>query len=188
VKHTSREPNSPAGVPFWMWGAAAALLLFTLYTSWETVQLNKTIQETSALAQAEIAKRRELQEKFAVARRAAIILTDPHSVKISMPASSKDMPNLEATWHAKMGIVVAGQNVPMPVGNRTLQLWLIPKASGGKPLPSMMLRPDADGKFMLLVANPPDNMESTKALAITEEPAGGSQVPTTKPIWVGALS
>jgi len=49
------------------------------------------------------------------------------------------------------------------------------------------LRPDADGKFVLLVANPPDAMEATKALAITEEPAGGSQAPTTKPIWLGAI-
>jgi anti-sigma-K factor RskA len=67
-------------------------------------------------------------------------------------------------------------------------LWLIPKTPGAKPMPSMMVRPDADGKFMLLVANPPGAMESTKALAITEEPAGGSSAPTTKPIWVGAIS
>jgi len=50
------------------------------------------------------------------------------------------------------------------------------------------VRPDAHGEFMLLVENPPDDMKSTKALAITEEPEGGSQAPTTKPIWVGAIS
>ena len=188
MKHNSRSPNAPASVPFWMWGAVAALLIFTLYISWETIRLNKTIQDTNTHAQTEIAKRHELEETFALAQREAIILTDPRSVKIPMPAASKDTPKLEALWHAKMGIVVAGQNVPMPAGNRTLQLWLIPKTRGGKPIPSMMLRPDADGKFMLLVANPPDNMESTKALAITEEPAGGSQAPTTRPIWVGATS
>lgn len=177
----ARPVKSSSSVPFWMWGAVAALLIFTLYTSWETIQLKKTIEQTNAQASAEIAKRHELE-------REAMILTDPRSVKIPMAADNKDVPKLEAMWHEKMGIVVAGRNVPMPSGNRTLQLWLIPKTPGGKPIPSMMVRPDADGKFMLLVSNPPDAMESTKALAITEEPAGGSQAPTTKPIWVGEIS
>lgn len=184
----ARPAKASSSVPFWMWGAIAALLIFTLYTSWETIQLNRQIAHTNAQATAEIARRNELEEKFALAQREAIILTDPRSVKIPMPAGSKDMPKLDAMWHAKLGIVVAGRNVPMPSGNRTLQLWLIPKTPGAKPMPSMMVRPDAEGKFMLLVANPPDAMESTKALAITEEPAGGSSAPTTKPIWIGSIS
>jgi anti-sigma-K factor RskA len=67
-------------------------------------------------------------------------------------------------------------------------LWLIPKAPGAKPEPSLTVRPDADGKFELLVANPPDSSGGTKALAITEEPEGGSPQPTTTPIWVGAVA
>jgi anti-sigma-K factor RskA len=81
-----------------------------------------------------------------------------------------------------------GQNVPAPSGNRILQLWLIPKTPGGKPIPSLTLRPGAAGKFDLLVRNPPELMEQTKALAITEEPEGGSQAPTTPVRWVGAIS
>ena len=184
---TSPPSKSPTSVPLWMWGAVAALLIFTLYTSWETVQLNKTIQETNAQAEAEIAKHQELQEKFALARRESIILTDPCSVKIPLDTENKGLPKMKAAWHAKLGIVVSGLNVPAPAGTRTLQLWLIPKTPGRKPIPSLILRPDANGKFVLLVANPPDAMEATKALAITEEPAGGSQAPTTKPIWVGAI-
>lgn len=184
----SRPTKSPASIPFWMWGAVAALLLFTIYTSWETVQLKKRIAESNAQTEAVIARHNQLQEQFAMAQRQAIILTDPRSVKIPLATENKNFPKLEAMWHAKLGIVVAGQSVPMPQGNRTLQLWLIPKASGGKPIPSLTLRPDADGKFLLLVANPPDAREATKALAITEEPAGGSPQPTTKPVWLGAIS
>jgi len=184
----AKSAKPAATISFWMWGAVAALLLFTLYTSWETIQVRKTIDATNEQIRIEIAKRHELEENFALAQRQAAILTDPHSVKIPMPTDSKGMPKLEAMWHAKLGLVVAGQNLPIPSGNRTLQLWLIPKTPGAKPIPSMTLRPDAGGKFMLLVANPPDSMEVTKALAITEEPAGGSPQPTTKPIWVGAIS
>ncbi len=185
---SAKTVNSSSAVPFWMWGAVAALLLFTVYQTWETIQVKKTIEATNEQAQREIAKRQELEEKFAIAQREAIILTDPRSVKIPLGTENKEMPKLEAVWHAKLGIVVSGLNVPVPSGTRTLQLWLIPKAKDGKPIPSLTLRPDTDGKFVLLVANPPDALDATKALAITEEPNGGSQAPTTKPIWVGGIS
>ena len=76
----------------------------------------------------------------------------------------------------------------MPPSNRTLQLWLIPKTPGAKPMPSMMWRPDANGNFMLMVANPPESMRDVKALAVTEEPAGGSPQPTSAPMWLGSVS
>jgi len=168
VKHSlqtahTETPTSPpskpsTGVPFWMWGGIAALLIFTLYTSWETVELNKTIQETNAQAEAEIAKHQELQEKFALAQREAIILTDRRSVEIPFVTENKELPKMKAVWHAKPGIVVSGLNVPAPSGARTLQLWLIPKASLSKPIPSLTLRPDAEGKFAPVVANPPPTL------------------------------
>jgi anti-sigma-K factor RskA len=52
----------------------------------------------------------------------------------------------------------------------------------------MTFWPDADGKFVLMVANPPDAMSDTQALAITEEPVGGSPQPTGTPMWVGGVS
>jgi hypothetical protein len=171
-----------------MWAAVAAALLFTGYTSWQTAKLKDGIARTNQQAQASIAKREELQKQFDAARREAIILTDTSSVKIAMKAENRSLPKLEAVWHASMGIVILGENVPIPPKDRTLQLWLVPKTHGAKPMPSMMVRPDAGGKFMLFVENPPSSMESTKALAITEEPEGGSQTPTTKLIWVGAIS
>jgi len=184
----TKSNKSSSAIPFWMWGAVAALLFFAVYQTWELSRVRITIGKINQETLTEIAKQQELQRQYEAAHREAIILTDPDSVKIPMTTDDKSMPKLGAMWHAKMGIVVLGQNIPMPQGNRTLQLWLIPKAQGARPMPSMMVRPDAGGKFMLLVENPPVAMESTKALAITEEPEGGSQAPTTKPIWVGAIS
>lgn len=184
----SLPQKSFASVPFWMWGAVAALLIFAGYISWETIQITKSIKATNAQATAEITRHHELEEKLGLARRQAVIMTDPRSVKIPLAADDKNMPKLEAFWHPKLGIVVSAQNIPAPSGTRTLQLWLIPKAPGSKPLPSLTLRPDADGKFVLLVADPPFALDATKALAITEEPAGGSPQPAAKPIWLGAVN
>jgi Anti-sigma-K factor rskA, C-terminal len=186
--HATRSAKASSAIPFWMWSVIFALLIFTLYTSWEAIHLNKQIAETSAQANEEIAKQNQLKESFALAQREATILTDPHSVKILLASEDKNLPLLKVMWHPKLGIVVSGHGVPLPQANRTFQLWLIPKIHGAKPIPSLTWRPDAEGNFMLLVADPPSSIKATKALAITEEPIGGSQAPTTKPLWVGAIS
>ena len=175
-------------VPAWLWAGVAALLLFSLYSAWNMQRLQREVQSANERAAALIRERLDLEAQRAAAEREATILVDPASVKIPLASSDPSAPKLEATWHAKLGIVLTGQKVPAPSRNRVLQLWLIPKAPGGKPIPSLTVRPDADGKFTLLVANPPDLMEGTAALAITEEPPGGSPQPTTTPRWVGGLT
>jgi anti-sigma-K factor RskA len=179
-------------IPFWIWGAAAAALLFALYNAHEARSLQERIHHMNVTLSQQAQLQQESAQQLAIARREAAILIDPKSLKIAMPAAklsgTNDFPVLRATWSRDLGLLVTGQKIPVPPANRTLQLWLIPKAQGGKPLPSVTLRPDATGKFELLVTKPPDAPTSTKALAITEEPAGGSSQPTTPPIWVGAVT
>ena len=175
-------------IPFWMWAGVAALFLFSVYSTWNSQRLEREIQAANQRVAAILQERRELDAQLQLAKRAAIIVTDPASLKIALASQNPRSPALEAKWHSQLGIVLTGQKIPVPSGNRVLQLWLIPKAQGGKPIPSLTLRPDADGKFVLLVANPPELMAATKALAITEEPEGGSAQPTTTPRWVGGVS
>jgi hypothetical protein len=175
-------------IPLWMWAGIAALLLVTLYSGWEALDLQKQVRDINERATAELRNREQIEQALADAKREAVILTDPASVTLKLASSDRQTPQLEAKWHAKLGIVLTGQKIPVPSGNRVLQLWLIPKTPGGKPIPSLMIRPDANGKFEMLVPNPPELMADTKALAITEEPEGGSPQPTTTPKWVGGVS
>jgi anti-sigma-K factor RskA len=189
VRAEAQQASRPAAptrtaIPIWMWAAVAALLLFSVYSTWNAEHLREEIRATTERAAAIQQQRRDLETQLENAKREAVILTDPASVKIIDPKH----PGMEATWHSKLGIVLTGLKVPAPAGNRVYQLWLIPKAPGGKPIPSLVVRPDEEGKIILLVANPPDAMEATKALAITEEPEGGSQAPTTTPSWVGGIT
>src|SRR5260221_5098426 len=187
AKSSALAPAKSA-VPFWMWAAVAAALLFAFYNVYEARQLQEKIRVTQAALAEQTHRQQEVAQELALAHREALILTDPRSVKIPMPAGNKDLPVLQATWHQELGIVVSGWKLPAPSSNRTLQLWLIPKAPGGRPVRSLTLCPDAEGKFDLLVANPPDSQSGTRALAITEEPEGGSPQPTTTPIWVGTVA
>jgi len=172
--------QSKTGVPYWMWIGVATLFLVALYSAWDA---HRSKQEVRA-AHGQIA---DVDAQLAVARRENAILADPTSLRVALSPQNSFGPQLEVTWHSQYGMVLAGQNVPVPTGNRVLQLWLIPNAPGGKPIPSLTLRPNANGEFVLLISHPPKVAAETKALAITEEPPGGSTQPTTTPRWVGRV-
>ena len=180
-----------AATPFWLWAAVAALVLLTVYSSWQAHNLQVQITQMNEQARAETQKREGLEQELAASQQEArmrAIVTNPESTRIMLMPSQKDMPTLEAKWHSELGLVVTGYQVPKLSGNRVLQLWLIPKDKGAKPMPSITFWPERNGKFAKLVADPPESMPDVKALAITEEPAGGSAQPTSTPIWVGTVS
>jgi anti-sigma-K factor RskA len=176
-----------SSVPMWLWAGVAALLLFSLYSTWETRKMQRIISDTNQQMTSSLKERKQLEDELTMAKHEAWILTDPSSKKIMIMPSDKSMPMVEAMWHPKMGIYVTAQQMPMPKNNKVLQLWLIPK-NGAKPMPSHVFWPDSNGKIGEMVANPPEDMAETKALAITEEPAGGSPQPTSTPMWVGGVS
>ena len=175
-------------VPMWLWAGVAALLLVSLYSTWDARKMQQDVAEMNQHAAAGLKERKQLEDELTMAKHEAMILTDPASHKIEIMPSDKDMPKVEAMWHSKLGIYLTAQKMPMPKNNKVLQLWLIPKTPGAKPMPSHVFWPDANGKIGEMVANPPDDMGDTKALAITEEPPGGSPQPTSTPLWVGGVS
>jgi len=180
-----------AAIPWWLWAGVAALLLFSVYSAWNEQHLRNAVANLQQQAEAQRAERQKLEQQFRAAKlqaHEAMIWSDPKSVKIKMPPKDPNMPQLEAMWHPEMGLVVRGWKVPSPGEKRVLQLWLIPKKAGGKPMPSVTFWPDADGTFTAMVENPPDALSDTQALAITEEPMGGSPQPTSAPMWVGGVS
>jgi hypothetical protein len=180
-------PAMKSAVPLWFWAGVAALFAFTVLEAWDARILREEMRTVNERATAELQKRQELQRELALVQREQNILTDPASVRIPLPAQNGALPQLEAAWHSELGIVVIGQKVMQPGEGRVLQLWLIPKAPGGKPVPSLAVRPEPGGSFRLMVSNPPAAMGDTGALAITEEPAGASAQPTTAPRWAGGI-
>ncbi len=177
-----------SAIPFWLWVGVAALLVFSVYSAWNMRRLQNEILQANNRAATLLQERQKTEQELAFAKREAMILMDPSSVKIALKGGDAQGPQLEAKWHSEWGVVVMGENIPMPSPHHVLQLWFIPKAPGKMPMPSMMVRPDANGKFVLLVSNPPESMDATKALAISEEPEGGSPWPTNPPRYSGGVS
>jgi anti-sigma-K factor RskA len=187
--HHSSIPQST--VPWWLWAGVAALLLFSAYSTWNERKLRNEIANLQKQTEAQQAERQKLEQQLTGAKtqaHEAMIWSDPKSKKIMLPPKDPKMEPLEAMWHPDMGLVVRGWNVPSPGEKRVLQLWLIPKKPGEKPMPLATFWPDKNGKFSAMVENPPDAMSDTQALAITEEPMGGSAQPTSTPMWWGGVT
>ena len=190
VRRTLPHEVRRAGIPLWLWAGVAALLLFSAYSAWNEKELRDTVANLEQQAAAQQAERQKLEHELTVTKlqaHEAMIWSDPRSKKIMLSSKDPKMPQLEAMWHPDMGLVVRGWKTPSPGEKRVLQLWLISKKSG-KPMPATTFWPDANGKFSAMVENPPDTMSDTQALAITSEPMGGSQQPTSAPMWVGGVS
>ncbi len=186
---------APSHIPYWLYAGIAALLLITFYTSWTAHQAKEEMRASNERLAAHLEEDRAatqekitaMEEKMAAMRRETAILTDPAATKITLIPQKIQAPQLVAMWQHQNGIVVTGQKVPMPSAHHVLQLWLIPKDPAAKPMPSMALRPDENGRLVMVIAHPPDP-SGIKALAITEEPEGGSPQPTSAIRWVGAMT
>lgn len=175
-------------IPFWMWAAVAALLFFSVYSTWSMHRMEVELRLANERAENLVAEGNQVRAQLAMTKKETMIMMDPASHKIALWGEHAHPETLEAKWHAEWGLCVEGDKVPMPAKNHVLQVWFIPKAQGAKPMPSMTVTPDASGKLMLLIPNPPEPMDNTKAIAITEEPMGGSGWPTTPILWSGNVT
>ena len=77
-------------------------------------------------------------------------------------------------------VVLIVEDIPSMPEDRTLQIWVI---EGETPAPSGLLEPAGN-----MAATPITNsLEGADAIAVTVEPAGGSEAPTTDPVLLKEL-
>jgi hypothetical protein len=169
---------------------AAVLLFVGLYITHRARQLRQELAQLETQFAAAHQDRREIQRSLNETRQTNLILNDPSSRRITLlplPASPpRAVPPLHAWWHPRLGLVVAGVNIPLPAANRELRVWLLTSDRGSAMLPAGTLHPHPDGALLLLyVENPPAAIEAIKSIVVTEEPAA-APAPSTAPLWSGS--
>jgi len=176
-------------IPAFGWAAVAAMLILSVYIAWQSRELNQQMQTLQADLRREASRNSDLQKEREQFEQTLAILSDPSAREFSLkPAGAAvGQPALvTAKWKEGAGIVLTAAKLPAPAPGRALQLWVVPKR--GDPIPAGVFRPDASGRGVLLsVEAAAHKMADAAALALTEEPAGGSPKPTTQPTWVAAL-
>ncbi len=164
-------------MPVWAWAVAAVLLAMTLFTTWQARHLEDQVARLRTQTE-------ELAAEADNYRRALKIISDPQTQAIALNATGP-VPPVHAYWSESLGLALAARDLPAPASGRTYQLWVVPK--DGAPISAGTFHPAASGELLLVSASPAE-MARAAALAISDEPFGGSPQPTTQPLWVGPLA
>ncbi len=184
---TSDESVGRFSIPMWAWAGAAAVILFFAVTLWQARQLQQqlaTTRDDYKRAQAE-KDRLELQRREM--ERILAVVASPATRQISLKGEGPSAPAVKAYWNEEQGVVLSAQKMPSLATGRTFQLWIVPKK--GNPISAGIFQPDAAGNLLQLTRVVGSiGVKNAAALAISEEPAGGSAQPTTKPAWVGPIT
>ena len=179
------ETPERAWIPAWAWVAAAALVLFAGYTTFQMRQFSREVAVLERQGAQEQQRSRALDSERERYLQALNIIGAAATRHLQLKPGKAAMPPVTAYWNPGMGLVLAADKMPdMPPG-RTLQLWVVPQQ--GAPISVGIFRPNAAGQ-VLMVMPPANAMLMAKALAISDEPAGGSPQPTSTPEWVGPVS
>jgi len=179
-----QAPPRRAVFPAWAWAAAAALALVTGYAVRQMQTLTTQLGDLRRQMKVAELQNRTLQDQLDLGRLVAAVMMSPASKQLKLMPANSTMPMVHAYLHPQMGVAITADLMPALPASRTLQLWSVPKK--GQPLSLAIFHPDGQGQvaFVAPVTMP---QEEIAALAVSEEPAGGSPQPTSTPTWSALL-
>lgn len=171
-------------VPPLYWGALAASLLLAAGLGWSLTGAKhdaEALRDIVANSESTLAqKQRELEEREATLNS----ILEPGVKLYQLSASGDPDPGVQLFWdqRRKTAIINGYRLKPVPNGQE-YQLWFI---KDGKPVPSVTFKPGPGGRATIERIPVPEG-GVLSAAAVTVEPAGGSQQPTSTPVLVGPL-
>jgi anti-sigma-K factor RskA len=175
-------PASPR-VPRWLYFAAAALLLLSVWGVAGQLRMRGEVRRLAAernrLAQQVEALDREVDLARAEARQAAQALQILAAPSVRSVVLAGLGPSPQAAGHTYVNpqtrdALFYAFNLPRLEEDKTYQLWFI---AGGKPVSAGTFSVDARGSGRLRVEKVSD-IEDIQAWAVTIEPRGGAPQPT----------
>jgi anti-sigma-K factor RskA len=174
-------PGPATRVPAWMPILLAASVLVSLYLGVQNASLKRAAaaRESALAAATTDAETRHHQLNLILEGE-----KDLHVVHLTMRDTTQG-PGAQFFWNAKQhrAMVHAFRLRPAPQG-RTYQVWFI---VAGKPVSVGTFNSDADGHALAESFTVPESVTAVTDVLITEEPAGGSPLPTTTPFLGGKL-
>ena len=178
---TSSE--KPKGERWWLTGVLAvglaASLLFALQRNSQVQALTASLAARDSLLQIKTVRLAQRDSALNT-----VLEAERNLVLVNLGAVDSG-PGIQFFWNVKerRGVLHAFNLKPAASG-RTYQLWLI---KDGKPVSARLFNADADEHGLVWDIELPENTKGVSALAVTDEPAGGSPQPTSTPFLVGEL-
>jgi anti-sigma-K factor RskA len=170
-------------LPWVGWALAAGLALTTGMLYHEREAIREAMRGTIT---AQASKIDQLTADAAAARQVMETMTDSSAMRVTLTkGKTAPAPQGRATYVASKGSLIfqASNLEPLQPG-KTYELWLIPAAAGGSPIPAGTFRPDERGNASVIMPPLPKGVEA-KAFGVTVEDEGGATAPTPPIILAG---
>jgi anti-sigma-K factor RskA len=171
----------------WMAMAAGVVAILgvaaLLRASRERDTLRESLASLQAARSSQLATLDSLRTTLTSRERMIANLIGPQVAVMTLTSTMPTAPTARMFWDQQHDAwTFVAHHIPMPKAGRTYQMWLVTptaKISAGTFMPS------ADGEVMMQAtyALPKDSLA---AVAVTDEPMGGSPQPTTQPMMVAS--
>lgn len=171
--------------PVWAAVAAGAVITAVVFNirghraSAELAQAATELRQVQSESTAQTRELARLNEAFA-------ILNQPDAKQVVFGGAAPLPPRGRVFVDPARGVLLLASNLPPAPTGKTYEMWVIPKAKGGKPVPAGLFQSAADGTAIHVRPGPVD-VAATGIVAVTLEPAAGVPQPTSTPIIVAAL-
>jgi hypothetical protein len=180
----ARRTFGPAA---WMAMAAGLVAILGvgafLKASRERDAARQSLAAVQAASGTQLAALDSLRATLTARERMIANLIGPQVAVMTLTSTMPTAPTARMFWDQQHGAwTFVAHHIPMPKAGRTYQMWLVTptaKISAGTFMPS----PDGEVMMQATYALPKDSLA---AVAVTDEPMGGSPQPTTAPMMVAA--
>lgn len=161
--------------PEWI-GATIALAIIAGWLASQRREQAHMLADARLQAQEKAVELARLNEAFA-------LMNDPAARQLVF-GENAPKPRGRVFVNPKQGVLLLASNLTPAPSGKIYEMWIIPKA--GSPAPAGLFQSGSDGTAMYLRKGAVD-MATAAVIAVTLEPAAGSQAPTTQPLIAATL-
>jgi anti-sigma-K factor RskA len=165
----------------WAWLAWAAAAACLVAVAWSGVRAYRISNELDAARQQVAVADREM----ARVRLVLDVLNAPDTRAVVFGQEKKEPPKGTVFVNPRSGVLLIASRLPQLAPGKIYEMWVIPKS--GAPKPAGLFPATAEGTAIHSIEGPVD-LETTGAVAVTVEPAAGSNAPTSTPIIVAPVA
>jgi anti-sigma-K factor RskA len=183
-----QSPGRPSRALAWFAAAASVAAVLSATYGWSLRDQLRTAQSiTEDASQRALMLAREV-EKLRVESAGLVqrvrVLSAPDLIRVDLKGQPT-APNAvgRAFLSASSGLFFNARDLPALPADKAYQLWVI---ADGKPVSVGMISADASGALTLAGSLQPE-LSTVSAVAVTAEPASGSQTPTMPIVLMGPL-
>jgi anti-sigma-K factor RskA len=176
----------------WWQVAAAASLLAAIGSGVLAWSFHRQLDILRQVVSDQAGRIESMRGQLARAERAAATLTTSVGVlgsadliRVDLAATDPASPAVgRAFVSASRGVLLQVDRLSPLRADRTYQLWLVPAGTDAAPLSAGIFEVDPSGAATVTTAIPSD-VSVIAAVAVSEEPQGGSRLPTSSPLLAG---